>query len=95
VWQKCRRAALGGGDVLIHKGVHRCGSGGYVDLVVTPLPAAEPMQAESVPLLGLEAGQLENAARRAGATAVERFGSYRDQPYDRRQSTDLVIVAAK
>ena len=34
VWQKCRRAALPQGDVLILKGVHRCGRQGYVELLV-------------------------------------------------------------
>jgi len=36
-WQKCQRTTLPQGEVLILKGVHRCGSRGYVDLIVAGL----------------------------------------------------------
>ena len=98
-WQKCRRAALPQGDVLIVKGVHRCGSRGFVDLIVAKLdesadkPAA--MQTDSICFLGLEAADLEAVARRAGAANVTFFGGYQQQPYDRQASVDLVVVAEK
>ena len=50
VWQKCRRATLPQGEVLILKGVHRSGVRGYVELIVagladdsgkSPLPLGE------------------------------------------------------
>jgi SAM-dependent methyltransferase len=95
VWQKCRRAALPQGEAVIVKGVHRCGTRGYVDLIVTELAADAPMQTECVPLLGLEAADLESMARAAGAGEICFFGGYEDQPYDRHQSTDLLMVAKK
>jgi hypothetical protein len=83
------------GEFLVIKGVHRCGRGGCVDMIVTPLPTAQGMQSDSVPLLAVEAADLERIARHAGATRVQIFGGYADQPYDRTESTDLVVVAEK
>lgn len=95
LWQKCRRATLAQGEVLIVKGVHRCGLQGYVDLVVTALNENVRMQSESVQFLGLEAAELERMARSAGASEVKFFGGYQDQPYDPQQSVDLVMIAQK
>jgi SAM-dependent methyltransferase len=95
VWQKCKRVALPQGDSLVIKGVHRAGSRGYVELIVAPMAEATEMTTDTVPLLGLEAEELEAAARQAGATRVECFGGYRDEPYDRQASTDLILVAVK
>jgi SAM-dependent methyltransferase len=95
LWQKCRRTTLSEGDVLITKGVHRCGGRGYVDLVVTVLDAGPQMRTESVPFLGLEADQLEQIARQSGASQVRFAGGYQGQPYDRQTSIDLVMIAEK
>lgn len=95
VWQKCQRAALARGDVLIVKGVHRCGGRGFVDLVVAGLPDGGRRHTESVPLLGLEAADLERMARQSGAAAVSFFGGYQGQPYQRQESQDLVMVAQR
>jgi len=95
VWQKCKRVALPRGDSLLIKGIHRAGSRGYVELIVTPLPEAGEMTTDTISFLGLEARELEAAARRAGATRVECFGGYRDEPYDWQASTDLILVAVK
>ena len=95
VWQKCKRITLSEGEALVIKGVHRSGRRGYVDLIVSPLPETEPVQTDSVPLLGLEAAELERMARQAGAVRVECFGGYADQPYDRERSTDLIVVAER
>jgi SAM-dependent methyltransferase len=95
VWQKCKRASLPQGDVLIVKGVHRSGPRGYVDLIVTSPTASASMHTESVPFLGLEARDLEEIASRAGATEVQFFGGYQNQAYDRQGSTDLIMVAEK
>jgi hypothetical protein len=97
-WQKCRRATLTASspaEVLILKGVHRCGDRGYVDLVVTNLSGATTMQSESTPFLGLEAPALEGIAKAAGANTVAFFGGYQDEPYDRTKSVDLVMIAEK
>ena len=93
VWQKCRPMILPQGEVLVVKGVHRCGRRAYVELVVAK--PAGIVHAETMSLLGLEASQLESIARDAGAGQVRLFGGYHDTPYDRLQSTDLVMVAEK
>lgn len=95
LWQKCQRVRLPRGDTLILKGVHRCASRGYVDLVVTQLDGEPVMHERSVPLLGLEPEQLVQMARAAGAHRVESFGGYDGQPYQRTSSTDLLLVAHK
>ncbi|MFW6171944.1 MAG: class I SAM-dependent methyltransferase [Planctomycetota bacterium] len=94
-WQKCKVATLEWGDVLIIKGVHRSGSTGYLDLIVTQLDAPAGMWNESLPFLGIEAGELEQVARRAGASNVRFFGGYNDQSYDREKSVDLILVGEK
>ena len=81
------------GDVLILKGVHRCGTRGYVELVVADPAGGALLRSESTPFLGLEASELEGAARDAGATTVAFYGGYADQPYDRQESVDLLMVA--
>ncbi|MHC4404895.1 MAG: class I SAM-dependent DNA methyltransferase [Planctomycetota bacterium] len=95
VWQKCLPVSLPQGESLVVKGIHRSGSRGFVELVVTPLPRAETVQTESVPFLGLEADELKEICQEAGAARVECFGGYQDQPYDRRASTDLIMVAMR
>ena len=96
VWQKCRRATLSQTEAIIIKGVHRCGPRGYVDLIVVgPTASVSEMQMESVPFLGLETGDWESMARAAGAGEIRFLGGYEDQPYDRRKSVDLLIVARK
>ncbi len=95
VWQKCKRAVLGQDESLIVKGVHRCGSQGFVELVVTRLAGEAKMRHESVSFLGLEAGELATMARQAGAKNVAMFGDYQRQLYSRDTSTDLLMVAEK
>lgn len=95
VWQKCKRATLPPGEMLILKGVHRCGSQGFVDLALAGYPQGSLVYSESVPFLGLEQGALEQMARDAGAAHVEFFGSYQEQPYDRQKSVDLIMVAQR
>ena len=77
------------------KGVHRAGSRGYVELLVAPLAERGQMTTDTVPLLGIEAEELLSAAREADATRADCFGGYRDEPYDRQASTDLILVAEK
>ncbi|MCB9922256.1 MAG: class I SAM-dependent methyltransferase [Planctomycetaceae bacterium] len=95
VWQKCKRATLERGDVLIAKGVHRTGSSGYVDLIIASLDTSTTMQTESVPILGIEAEKLDQTLRNAGASSVRIFGNYQEQPYNRDSSVDLIAVAEK
>ena len=95
VWQKCQRTTLPHGEVLVLKGVHRCGTRGYVELIATALAGSVQTRNESLPLLGLEARELELMAQSAGATGMRVFGGYQDQAYDRQESADLVLVAEK
>jgi hypothetical protein len=95
LWQKCKRSRRSQADVLIVKGVNRCGGRGFVNLVVATLEDQPTLRTESVPFLGLEAGELEQMARRAGAVDVLFYGDYRSQPYVQSESTDLIMVARK
>jgi SAM-dependent methyltransferase len=100
-WQKCLRTvrapreAWSLGDVLVLKGVHRSGSRGFVELVVMRPEGGPPLVCESLPLLGIEAAELAEAARRGGASQVQLFGDYHDRPYRREESVDLLLVARK
>lgn len=93
VWQKAFRTTLPQGEAVIVKGVHRRDARGYVNLIVLDPAGGSLVRSESVPLLGLEAAELERMARQAGARGVAFFGGYQDQPYDRQRSVDLVMVA--
>jgi SAM-dependent methyltransferase len=95
LWQKCRRAEVADGEVLITKGVHRCGRAGFVNLLVATLGERPVLRAESARFLGLEQDDLQRFARRGGAREVHFFGGYQDQPYDARTSTDLLLVATR
>jgi glycine/sarcosine N-methyltransferase len=95
VWQKRRRATLSQGEVLILKGVHRCGTRGYVEVVAAGLTDEASLQHDSTPFLGLEAAELESMARAAGASEIRLFGGYRDEPFDRQNSIDVIMVANK
>ena len=95
LWQKCQRTSLPQGEVLVVKGVHRCGGRGFVDLIVAGLSPDTGMHTESVPLLGLEADELERVARTAGAARCEFFGGYQGEAYARETSVDLILVAAR
>lgn len=96
VWQKCVRADLNQADSLIIKGVHRCGGNGFVNLLVSRVDADPPaLTSESVPFTGVEAGELEGMLRQGGAKAVDVYGGYGGQAYDRASSVDLVAVGWK
>ena len=94
-WQKCRRMTGPDGELLVVKGVHRSGTSGYVDLIVTTLDEPPRLETESVPLLGFEAAALEAAARRGGAAQIDVYGGYDGRTYDRETSADLIMVARR
>jgi SAM-dependent methyltransferase len=99
LWQKCKKlyqtSANDSGEMLVLKGVHRCGTRGYVDFLVASAADGELLHRESVPFLGLEAKQLEEYARSAGAKQVHFFGDYQQNSYVREESVDLIMVAEK
>ena len=92
LWQKCVRATLSEGEVLITKGVHRSGNHGYVDLIVATLHDEVRMQSESARLLAFDATDLKRMVDGAGAAGVEFFGNYQDGPFDPQESVDLIAV---
>ena len=92
LWQKCLRAALSEGEVLITKGVHRSGNHGYLDLIVATLHDEVRMQSESARLLAFDATDLKRMVDGAGAAGVEFFGNYQDGPFDPQESVDLIAV---
>lgn len=94
LWQKCLRTTLPEGEVLILKGVRRCGPKGCVEVVILQ-PAGGVLRSESVPFRGLESLELKLISLEAGATHVAFFGGYDEQPYDRLKSPDLLMVARK
>jgi SAM-dependent methyltransferase len=95
LWQKCVRTQRDGVPRVVAKGVHRHGTTGYVDLLVTDLAAEPTLRGESIRFLGFEAAALEQWAREAGADRVTVHGGYRNEPYDRDTSVDLIMVARK
>jgi SAM-dependent methyltransferase len=95
VWQKRVGMRLQEKDCWVLKGVHRCGGQGYVNLVVVPREEPEVLRSESVPFLGLDEGFLQRCATQQGATTIELFGGYDEQPYERATSNDLIMVLRK
>ena len=73
LWQKCLRATLPEGEVLITKGVHRSGNHGYVDLIVATLHDEVRMRSESTRLLAFDTPDMKRIVDEAGAAEVEFF----------------------
>jgi SAM-dependent methyltransferase len=95
VWQKHVRATVDDRDVLINKGIHRCGGRGFVDIVVSPLEDPRLSRHESIPLLHLELNTLRDLLQQTAAGAVEAYGNYEDQPFLPDESSDLILVVRK
>ncbi len=95
-WQKCLRGRWGGEDQILLKGIHRCGKRGYVNFVRLAVENDElKSNFEPSVLIGLEAQELAEWTRRAGADSVDLFGDYDRHPYDRNTSNDLILVCQK
>jgi SAM-dependent methyltransferase len=95
VWQKHVRATVENCDVLINKGIHRCGGRGFVDIVVSPLKDPTVTRHESIPLLQLELNTLREWLQQTAAQSVEAFGDYEERPFSPDDSSDLILVARK
>lgn len=95
VWQKHIRTTIREQEVLIVKGIHRCGRRGFVDVVVSPIDDPKLTRSESVPLLSLELEQLQDLLQQAGATSIQAFGDYEEHPFAADASGDLILVARK
>jgi SAM-dependent methyltransferase len=94
-WQKCMRVVTAAGEAIIVKGMHRSGSRVFLELIVLPLSEDCELKTTSIPLLSLEAAQVESMAREGGASSVELYGGYQGQPYEKDSSVDLVMIARK
>ena len=66
-----------------------------MNLIISSLDGTPQMQTESVTFLGIEADLLDGIVRKAGASAVQILGNYREQRYERDSSVDLIVVAEK
>jgi hypothetical protein len=95
VWQKCLRTTLDRQEHILLKGVHRCGTQGFVELIDLAVTAhgAEP-RADSVKFLGLEQEHVAQMLTQAGGSA-RFYGSFQQAPYRRAESQDLIVVAEK
>ncbi|MDZ7616397.1 MAG: class I SAM-dependent methyltransferase [Patescibacteria group bacterium] len=94
-WQVIKRATVDGRELLLVKGVHRCGRGGFVDLVVVPVVGEGAPHTESVPLLEIDPDWLRQAAGNAGAASVSLYGDYHRAPFDISRSPDMIMLARK
>ncbi len=95
-WQKHRRIMDEQGDRILLKGIHRVGVRGFVDFAYLNL--SEPdltARFDTTTLLALEAEDLLNLAEQRGATDLRIFGDYRQTPYQREESPDLIIVGCR
>jgi glycine/sarcosine/dimethylglycine N-methyltransferase len=95
VWQKSRRAVLPQGEMIVLKGIHRCGSRGYVELIVIDPEDGRLVASEAAPLLGLAESDLRKMVSDAGAEKIRFYGGYSGEPFNGRESTDLLMTAHK
>lgn len=94
VWQKVVQRTIGGQEVTVVKGVHRCDDTGWVEMIIIPKDPATPHHARSVPFLGLHPEELQSAAR-PYAQEISFHGSIKSDPYDPAHSTDLFMIARR
>lgn len=96
VWQKCVRAAVGGQERVLLKGLHRVGGRGYIDLIdLSPTDASPSPRYDQPSFLGIGAGAFEDFARKVGAASVELWGNYQKKPYTADSSPDLIAAIRK
>jgi SAM-dependent methyltransferase len=95
VWQKCLRATLDGQSRIILKGIHRSGTKAFIDTVSLSGDGAAEDHFRSATLTGFEANDLIDAARQSGASQTDVFGDYEQNPYEREQSQDIILIATR
>lgn len=95
LWQKCLRATLPEGPATCIKGVHRSGNRPFIELLVIADGDPPKLRHQSTAMLLLEAAWLEAQARHAGSSRVQILGGYRNEPYARASSVDLLLVAER
>lgn len=96
LWQKCKRLAIDGIDHVLLKGIHRVGAQGFVELIALELVDDRvKSQFHSATFMGLEAAELISSSPAGGVSEVQVYGSYKQEPYDRQESSDLILVCRK
>jgi SAM-dependent methyltransferase len=97
IWQKCKRVTHAGADHVLLKSIRRVGSQGHIDFADLTLSddGGVTSRFDAAEFLGLESDDLTRMATSAGAGEVQVFGSYRQEPYDRATSPDLILVACR
>ncbi|MGN6370276.1 MAG: class I SAM-dependent methyltransferase [Phycisphaerae bacterium] len=94
-WQPPRPATFQGQQLLVTRGVHRCGPKGFVEFLITN-PADRTQSAPpAISFLGLERDTLERIALESGAATTTFFGGYAQEPYVQNTSTDLLMIATR
>ena len=94
VWQKCQRASLPEGEVLIVKGVHRCGRQGFVDLIVAGLTPETQGTPNPYRCWDWKPTNWSRWHRRRHSRC-EFYGGYQGEAYVRETSGDLILVASR
>jgi glycine/sarcosine N-methyltransferase len=95
-WDKCKRLRLSAGECLLLKGIHTCGSFGYVDFILTPLAGGEQdVITRSIRFLGLKPQWLTEQLKANGFARVELFGGYGGDEFEENISPDILVVAYK
>ena len=95
-WDKCKRLQLSAGECLLLKGIHTCGSFGYVDFILTPLAGGEQdVITRSIRFLGLKPQWIAEQLRAHGFSRVEFFGGYGSDEFEENVSPDIIAVAYK
>jgi SAM-dependent methyltransferase len=96
LWQKTLRVRHAGRDHLLIKGIHRSSASVRIEVLdLTIDPPSVQRWSESTPLLPITADDLVASAKAAGASLIETYGDYRQTPYDRATSPDLIAVCRK
>jgi SAM-dependent methyltransferase len=95
VWQKGKRVKTDQGEIVVAKGLHRHGLGGYVDLILINPVTGTVVQSESVPLMGCMPEEWQRMAQAAGASRTWLLGGYQDEPFQWGESVDQILVAER
>lgn len=96
LWQQCKRLRFVDDDRLLLKCLHRVGDRGFIDFVEVRMDDDQlESRFGSEQIVGLEADDMLEAARKAGGCSPQLLGGYHEEPFDRSTSQDLILVCRK
>jgi SAM-dependent methyltransferase len=95
LWQSTRRTSWRGKETLITKGIHRHGARGFVEFILALPAEGTQTAAPAISFLGLESDELGRFALDHGAARVDVLGGYKQEPYVRERSTDMLLIAER